>query len=215
MLPLGVAVRCGLPPQIRFRAGATMLTGTSQRQCDGPTTRSYRTMAHSTARSTGFQGSKPTQSPSKLVEMSSKRSSRSGSCCVSRDSSTYQWPTATDYASVRLPYGTCRADFRPRSDFIQQSVEFVHAQSEIPDDPPQKRTHDDLRAVIRDHNDAAIGVPKGVMTSFATSPIESGCLGDATKLAKAGQSKTTQAGTSILQVPTNVGAGSSGSAVSK
>ncbi len=94
--------------------------------------------------------------------------------------------------------------------FAQQLVIFLHRQSEVSQDLPQKWSNNHLRSVIRDHYDATICVSEHIVATLRTNPQESGSLCHLSEVPIAAQFQARQAATSIFQVPMNSGIASCG-----
>jgi hypothetical protein len=93
---------------------------------------------------------------------------------------------------------------------IEQAVIVVGAELEVAQDFAQERSDDDLRPVIRDHDDSSVVVAEDIVASHLTHPSETSCFHNSSELSVWYEPKLGQAATSIFQVPTKSGSGSSG-----
>jgi len=62
------------------------------------------------------------------------------------------------------------------SELFEYSVVLFQAKPEVAKDFPQEGTNDHLGAVVGNHNDSSVGIPKCVVAAFASDPLEAGSV---------------------------------------
>jgi hypothetical protein len=92
---------------------------------------------------------------------------------------------------------------------------FLYTETHVTQDFSQQWTDYNLGPVVRDDNDATLGILKGIVAALAMLPFKVCCFSHLFKFLIGNEPKFSQAETSTRQVPTKSGSGSSGSAVFK